>query len=363
MRILHTEASRGWGGQEIRILTEAAGMIARGHAVELACPADARIFSEAPRFNVPAHAVPIGRKNPMGLFAMRAFLRANPYDIVNAHSSTDTWLAALASRGWKAPPLVRTRHISAPVPDNRATRWLYRRASTHVVTTGEALREQLIRHNGLMPVNVTSVPTGIDPGRFPATDALTRQSRRREVGLPPDASIVGIVATLRSWKGHRFLLEALASMRDIPAHVAIVGDGPQRVALEEQAKSLGVADRVTFAGNRDDVAPWLQSFDLFALPSYANEGVPQALLQAMFTGLGCVTTSAGAIPEIAIDGRTARVVARENPEAIATALRELIADPAQASALGGNARELVLAKHSLNAMLDRMEAVFAAAGR
>jgi len=363
MRILHTEASTGWGGQEIRILTEAAGMVARGHAVELACPPDARIRAEAPRFGIPVHALPIGRKNPKGLFAMRRFLRANAYDIVNTHSSTDSWLVALASRGWPAPPLVRTRHISASVPDNRATRWLYQRASAHVVTTGEALREQLIRHNGLAPAHLTSVPTGIDPARFPATDASTRQERRRELGLPAQGAIVGIVATLRSWKGHRYLLEALASIRDIPVHLAIVGDGPQRSALEEQARALPLAGRVTFAGNRDDVAPWLQGFDVFALPSYANEGVPQALLQAMFTGLGSVTTDAGAISEIAVDRQTALVVPRENSPALAAALREMVADPVLTARLGRNAHARVLARHSLDGMLDRMEAVFSAVRR
>jgi glycosyltransferase involved in cell wall biosynthesis len=363
MRILHTEASKGWGGQEIRILTEAAGMIARGHTVELACPADARIHSEAQRYGVRAHALAIGRKNPKGLLAMRGFLRTNGFDVVNTHSSTDTWLAALAARGWKAPPLVRTRHISAPVPDNRATRWLYCRASAHVVTTGEALREQLIRHNGLAATHVTSVPTGIDPVRFPPTDAATRAARRRELGLPVSGPLVGIVATLRSWKGHRFLLEAVATLADLDPHLAIVGDGPQRAALEEQARTLGIASRVTFAGNRTDVSPWLQSFDLFALPSYANEGVPQALLQAMFTGLAAVTTNAGAISEIAIDGETARVVAREDAGALARALRELVAAPKTAASLGGKARALVLARHSLDGMLDRMERVFEAAIR
>jgi len=358
MRILHTEASKGWGGQEIRILTEAAGMIARGHEVEIACPPEARIFIEAPRYGVMAHAMPIGRKNPKGLFAMRNFLRINSFDIVNSHSSTDTWLAALASRGWKAPPLVRTRHISAPVPDNRATRWLYRRASAHVVTTGEALREQLIRHNGLAAAQVTSVPTGIDPARFPAADAASRRLRRRALGLPVDANIVGIVATLRSWKGHRYLLDALASMRDTRAYVAIVGDGPQRAALEEQAKSLRLAARVTFAGNRDDVSPWLQSFDLFALPSYANEGVPQALLQAMFSSIPCVTTDAGAIAEIARDGETARIVRREDAAALAQAIDAMLEAPDEAARMAERARAFVVPRYGLATMLDRMEGVF-----
>jgi glycosyltransferase involved in cell wall biosynthesis len=363
MKILHTEASKGWGGQEIRILTEAAGMLGHGHRVELVCPRDARIHDEAPRYGVPVHALPIGRKNPTGLLALRSFLRANPYDVINAHSSTDTWLVALASRGWKAPPLVRTRHISAPVPDNRATRWLYRKASAHVVTTGEALREQLIRHNGLAPRHVTSVPTGIDAQRFPPADAALRNDRRRELGLPVERPLVGIVATLRSWKGHRFLLEAMRELRAIEAHLAIVGDGPQRAALEAQAHDLGISRAVTFAGNQDDVAPWLQCFDVFALPSYANEGVPQALLQAMFTALPCVTTNAGAIPEIAIDRETALVVPRESAHALAAALHELLADAEEATRLGANARALVVERHGLDTMLERMERVFAEVAR
>ena len=363
MRILHTEASKGWGGQEIRILTEAAGMIDRGHAVELACPPDAKIGAEAPRFGVPVHRLPIGRKNPKGLLALRSFLRTNRFDIINTHSSTDSWLVALAARGWKAPPLVRTRHISAPVPDNRATRWLYQRASAHVVTTGEALRDRLIEHNGLRPQRVTSVPTGIDPDRFPPTDATLRKRRRRELGLREDVALVGIVATLRSWKGHRYLLDALASLGDSGAHLAIVGDGPQRAALEQQVDTLGLRNRVMFAGNHVDVSPWLQSFDGFALPSYANEGVPQALLQAMFTGLASVTTDAGAIPEIAIDERTALVVPKEDSAALARALLRLLDDRSLADELGRNARSLVLSRHSLATMLDRMEAIFAAAAR
>jgi len=363
MRILHTEASKGWGGQEIRILTEAAGMQRRGHEVELACPPDARIHAEAARFGVQAHAMAIGRKNPQGWLTMRRFLRANAFDVVNTHSSTDTWLAALSSQGWKAPPIVRTRHISAPVPDNRATRWLYRRASTHVVTTGEALREQLIRRNGLDPARVTSVPTGIDPNRFPPTDDGLRETQRRHLGLPIEVPMIGIVATLRSWKGHRYLIEAFSSLRGSAAHLVIVGDGPQRTALEQQSTTLALGSHVTFAGNRDDVAPWLQCLDVFALPSYANEGVPQALLQAMFTGLPAVTTNAGAIPEIAVHEQTAIVVPKEDPRALASALATLLADRTLRERLGHSARAHVVARHGIDTMLDRMETVFSNATR
>ena len=139
MRILHTEASCGWGGQEIRILSEAQGLRQRGHEVMLVCPPEARIFHEAARFSVPVQALPIGRKNLRGLLAMRAFLARQPFDVINTHSSTDAWLVALANI-WasKKIPVVRTRHISAPVSGNLTTRWLYAQATQYLATTGEA---------------------------------------------------------------------------------------------------------------------------------------------------------------------------------------------------------------------------------
>ena len=94
------------------------------------------------------------------------------------------------------------------------------------------------------------------------------------------------------------------------------------------------------------------------LPSYANEGVPQALLQAMFAGSPCVTTSAGGIPEIAHDGITATVVRAEDPPALARAIDALLADRAEALRLAANAYAFVATRYGLDAMLDRMELVF-----
>jgi len=360
LAIAHTEASLGWGGQEIRTLTEAKGFIARGHRVVVYAAPGARILDEAPRFGVPALAMPIGEKQPKGVAALLGAFRANPVDIVNGHSSTDTWLDALACRWLRVrdrprPVLIRTRHVSIPVPHNRATRWLYQRATTRIVTTGEMLRAQLVRDNGIDPARIDSVPTGIDPALFVPRDKATA---RRALNLPESAPLVGIVATLRSWKGHRYLLEALPLIRRADVRLVIVGDGPQRAALEAQTDALGIRSRVMFAGQQLDVAPWLAAIDVFALPSYANEGVPQALLQAMFAGVPAVTTDAGAIPEIARDGETALVVARENAQALAAGLDRLLLVPSVAVALAERARAFVLPRFGLSTMLDRMEGVF-----
>ena len=332
LRILHTESSLGWGGQEIRVLTEARGVSRLGHEVLLAAPPEARIFAEAARFGVEALALPIARKGPRGIAAVRGLLSRRPVDVVNTHSSTDSWLAALACATLaSAPPLVRTRHISAPVPRNFATRWLYGRATARIVTTGERLREQVIAEARVDPARVVSIPTGIDLARFRPGD---RDIARTALGLPRDVRIVGIVATLRSWKGHVHLLEAFAALARGDARLAIVGDGPQRDALERRAAELGIAANVTFAGNQADVVPWLQAVDLFCLPSYANEGVPQALMQAMACALPVVTTPVGSIEEIVTDGVEGVLVPPTDPARLRAALAALLDDEGRRRALG-----------------------------
>lgn len=354
MKILHTEASCGWGGQEIRILSEATGCVDRGHQVLLACPPEARIYSEAQRAGLEVIALPIGRKNLAGFLAMRRFLAATPVDVINTHSSTDTWLAALACATLgDAPPLVRTRHISAPISANAPTRWLYGKASAHVATTGEMLRQDVIAATGLPADRVTSVPTGIDTDRYaPGNKAAARAT----LGLDMNATIVGIVATLRSWKGHRYLIEAISQLPEV--RLVIVGDGPQREALGQLVAELGMSERVTFPGNREDVPLWLQAFDCFVLPSYANEGVPQALMQAMSAGLPCITTLVGAIGELAKDGDTALVVPPQDTAALLARLQELLGDAALRQRLGERARQHVVASHGRATMLDRMERIF-----
>jgi glycosyltransferase involved in cell wall biosynthesis len=355
MRIIHTESSLGWGGQEIRILSESQGLIRRGHEVKLLCPPEARIYSEASQWDVPAIALPIAKKRIRGVRSLLEWFRTNTCDVVSTHSSTDSWLTALSLLVLGRPfPMVRTRHISAPVPRNAPTRWLYTRATSRIVTTGEALKKQLVERNGFPAVRIDSVPTGVDPQRFRPGD---KAAARASLKLPQDKTLVGIVATLRSWKGHRYLVEALAGLPESVVLV-IVGDGPQRAALEALVDQQGMRARTCFAGNQRDVVPWLQALDIFALPSYANEGVPQALLQAMLAGLPCVTTSAGAIAEIAVNGETALVVPPQHVAGLRDAIRRLLDDPRLRENLGLAARNHCAARFSDQAMLDKMERIY-----
>jgi hypothetical protein len=184
VKILHTEASHGWGGQEIRILTEMALLAARGHEVALATASSAPIYAAARQRGLTVHDLPLGRRRLAGVLALRRLLREQHFDVVNAHSSIDTWLVALALVGWpEAPALVRTRHISAPVSRDPATRWLYDRACTAVVTTGERLKQSLRTYNGFTRARIESIPTGVDLARFTPQDPVRARAR---LGLSPE---------------------------------------------------------------------------------------------------------------------------------------------------------------------------------
>ena len=361
LHIVHTESSLGWGGQEIRILTEIMGMVQRGHVVTLLAPPASRIFHAAEERGFSVVALPIGRKNLSGLLALRRWLKRHPCDVINTHSSTDSWLAALAAGTMRrAPPLVRTRHISAVIPNNVSTRWLYQTATSFIATTGERLRQQLIDRNGFDPARITSVPTGIDTDRFSPGN---RTIARGQLSLPLNAPIVGIVATLRSWKGHVYLLEAFANLADPSALLLIVGDGPQRQNLEHEITRLNLTGRVLMPGNQRDVTPWLHAMDVFVLPSYANEGVPQALMQAMSCGVPVISTPIGSITEAVQDGVSGRIVPARDAEKLHQAIQLLLQNPELGAAFGAAARKTAIERFGVEAMLDKMETIFNQAAR
>lgn len=359
LAILHTESSTGWGGQEIRILTEMKGFMQRGHRVHLLTPPSAEIFAAAQARGIAVSALPMVKKTVPALLAMRRWLARHgaEFDIVNTHSSIDSWLTALACMSLRsAPPIVRTRHVSTAVNTRAATRWLYQRATAHIVTTGAALKDQLARDNGFDATRMTSVRTGIDLDHYRPLD----QARcRAELGVA-DRPTLGILATLRDWKGHDILLDSWVRLQErFPAwQLLVIGDGPRRAHLEQRVAALKLSASVRLVGNQDQIPQWLACLDLFTLPSWGDEGVPQGVMQAMACGLAVVSTPVGAIREAVVDGVTGILVAPRDAAALAAALGGLMGDPVLRRQMGDAGHRHASADFASAAMLDKMEAVF-----
>jgi len=356
MKILHTEASPGWGGQEIRVLDEAQGCIERGHKVWIAGQPHSQIVPASRKRGIETFELPFGRVNFTTVRAMIGLLNQLDPDIVVTHSRNDTWIATLGILFGRAKAkLIRMRHVSIPVKPGLRNRWLYGRRSARVVTTGEMIRSHLIDVLKLDPAHVVSIPTGTDLSRYFPGD---KAQARAKLGLPADKNLIGMVATLRSWKGHRFMVDALLDRKLDGAAAVFVGDGPQEPFLLQQVEERGLKERVIFAGRREDVQDWLRAFDVFVLPSTGNEGIPQALMQAMATGLPAVTTPVGAIPELVVHNESGWIVQPENPASLAEGIAAVLNDPMLAKRLGDAGRAIVEKKHTKAAMLDAMEEVF-----
>ena len=149
------------------------------------------------------------------------------------------------------------------------------------------------------------------------------------------------VGRLAAVKGVPVLLEAMAALGEEAPRLTLIGDGPERAALEADAQRLGLSGRVTFAGYRsqDEVAEALAATDLFILPSFA-EGLPVVLMEALAAECCAIATRIAGIPELIEDGVTGRLVAPGDAEGLAAAIREALADSEGRAAMGraGRAR-------------------------
>lgn len=357
--ILHSESSRGWGGQEHRILAEAKILKARGHRVLVAGDPRGELYGRAVREGLGAFPLKFGgAENLRAWFGLRRLLRHEQVDILNTHSSLDSWVGLWA---WltlgKRPTLVRTRHLSTQVAQNWPTRRLYL-APAAVITTSQAISELLHRRLGVPWARLQAIPTGVSLAEFSPRSADPSLAVR--LGLPAGALVFGTVSVLRSWKGHLHLLEAFRYVLEegLAAVLVIVGDGPYRPVIEEKIEELGLAGQVRLVGHQEKVADWLALMDVFVLASYANEGVPQALLQALAMAKPVAATRTGGIPEVIVSGETGLLAPPRDSRALAENMFRLARDQSLREKLGKQGPQVVASRYSLDGMADALEGLY-----
>lgn len=353
LTILHTESSLGWGGQEIRILHESLGMKARGHRVLIAAHPKSLLLPKAEKAGLEIISIDLSHKYPWIFWQMVSILDQKEIDILNTHSSSDSWLGILAARVAKRKPLIiRTRHLSTPISKNLWSRLIYDLLPDAVITTGAEIRRQMIEVNNFAGHKIFSIPTGVDLDKFDPEKINPSLSRK---GLA-----VGMVGVLRSWKGHQYFLKAVPLILEkIPeALFYIVGDGPQLNNIKQTMEQLKLKDKVFLLGHREDIPEIMASLDIIVHPSYGHEGVPQTILQALAMSRPVVATRTGSISEVIIEGETGILVPPGDAEKIAEGVIELYKNSALRQRIINNGRKFIKEKYSYQIMLDHLEGLY-----
>ncbi len=243
-------------------------------------------------------------------------------------------------------------HEFRAMPDYRATSRRYGPRADRVTVIHSALRDYMTQHLGVSPGRVTTIYNCVDTVRF--APGPREVDLRSDYGLEPDAVLVGWVGRMQPVKDLGTLIEAFARVVAHSRHkpyLVLVGDGEERAATAAKVSAAGLAERVLFLGARADIPQVLRNFDL-CVSSSRLEGVPLALLEAMSTGVPCVATRVGGVPEV-LDESVGRLVDAGDADGLAHALLELVNDGLLRRTLGRAARAHVLERFAFEDMVRR----------
>lgn len=355
MRVLHTESSTGWGGQENRTLNELIAMRERGHELAVVSRPGARIIDRAKEAGFETFAVDMrGAADLPAIFRLRSVMKRFRADVVNTHSGRDTQLAGMAARSilGKRPLVVRTRHLALPI----TSKFSYSVLPDHVVTVSKYVERYLVEA-GIPGERITTVSTGVDFARYDRSTIAG--DLRAELNLSAETPLIGTVAILRAKKGHADILDAVPTVlqRFPDAHFVFAGDGAQTANLKARIEAEGLVGRVHLLGLRRDVTNVLASLDVFVLPTH-QEALGTAFIEAGAMGLPTVATNVDGVPEVVQDGRTGLLVPVRDGKAIAEAICKLLGDPIYRQSMGANAAEFVRRKFSREVMAQGMERLY-----
>ncbi len=361
------------GGSQQLVLTHAKAFADRGHqvaVVDLVGGPDRMAGRPEPmREPIEAAGIPIVDFHIRSALDFgewrraRAWFRAWKPQIVHGHlSPADRW-SALLGRSVGARCLT-TKHDTYRDLSTRAL-WTERIAARglfdRVIAISEATGKHLKDYIGVPPGRIVTVPNPVDTSRFDP-DRFDKATQRDTLGLEREAFYVCYVGRLVARKGLDVWLRAaaLAAQSHSGIRFLVIGDGPDRSELHDQALGLGLDDRIRFVGRQSDVPAWLAASDALLFTPLSGEGLPIALLEAMAMGLPIVASNLGAnrellehaglLPEPPIwrfDAETLRA------KPFAMALLRLAEDPELARSLGRHARELVAGDYALDAVVDR----------
>lgn len=294
-----------------------------------------------------------------GLLRLNKFLRKEPYHIVHTHTSKGGFVGRLAAQLAGTPVIVHTAHgFAFHEASPAATRlfysgleWIATHWCDRIVSVSEFHRDWAIQLGICTSPKIMAIPNGVTEA---ARNRRVRLAElRSQLGAQPGELLILSISRLAADKGIDHLIEAVALLPPTAGHVrgVIAGDGPESETLKRLANTLGVADRVTFTGFREDVGDLLAACDIVTVPSL-REGLSMALLEAMAASKPIIATSIGSQREVASRGEMALLVPPANTQALRNAIERLTGNPALMARLGANARAVYESSYTENRMLD-----------
>jgi glycosyltransferase involved in cell wall biosynthesis len=302
IRVLHTEWSNGWGGQEIRVINEMIAVREKGVDVFLACRDDSVIKKKALENNIKVFTLPFrGNVDFKTLFGLNKIIKVYSIDIVNTHSGKDTWVGGLAAK-FAGIKFIRTRHLSNRISPARTN--FINELADYIFTTGESVRADMIKYNRIQSNKIQSIPTGIDsyifnPDKYDVTECRT------QFNLRDNEIAIGILAVLRQFKRHDLFLEMAKTLiekyPDKKLVFIIAGDGPKKNSIKKIINDLNLTPYVKLLGHVNKVSEFLSALDILVLSSDSKEGVPQSVMQALFMGKAVVATNSGSTNDLLND--------------------------------------------------------------
>ena len=337
-------------------------------AVEVACSLDRIRFD--PFFVVTRHGGPLetplraagipvsimhrrGKLPPLRMLR-RAHQLLSKADLIHAHMFPSSIWGALLSRTTGVPLVTRDPTWSGERTRTRTYAYRYWIGPTaKVVISPSALVAKSIEEEGVPPAKIRVIVNGV-----PRDEALARTAARAELGLDPDAWVIGIIANLREEKAHEVLLQAFARLRGEgrSASLCLVGDGPRREALEAEARRLGVMEDVVWAGNRADARRLASAFDTAVICSNW-EGLPLAALEVLAAGVPLVASRVGVLPSV-VEGDAGLLFEAGDDEGLARELVRLMDDVDLARRVGENGLRRIEERYRFERMLEEFAGVY-----
>jgi glycosyltransferase involved in cell wall biosynthesis len=356
LRVMFVQTDMRVGGAEVLTANIIRWLDRQRFAPELCCLKERGPLGDALANEIPVHHGLLASKYDLRIWPrLTRLLRRRQTDaVITVGAGDKMFWGRLAARRVGVPVVLSALH-STGWPDGvgRLNRMLTP-VTDSFIAVAESHGRFLAKNLGVDANRVAVICNGVDTDRFaPLPDV---SGIRAELGIGATAPVVGIVAALRPEKNHELFLEMTRRVAwQLPsARFLIVGDGPRGEAIRQRARALGVAERTMFLGSRGDVARLLAAMDVFALTSHV-EANPVSILEAMSAGKPVVATDVGSIHETLEEGRTGFLVPGGDAGRLAGRVMQLLQDPVTARSMGAAAREAVVRRWSLEAMVRGYE--------